>query len=276
MRSGITQNLRNLRRKSATGQLVLMLLGIELLFFSVFVPFQLPTATRLNLERFIQCSVSDAACSLPERWQPYIQEALPQLENRPEGSVRYSSYVAMIPVAVALGYVLGFPLALMSIAGFLLIGTVGPYLGIFAFASGGGIEYWKEPGLGYLAGIMGGALFASWLNPDERKSWRQLVGALGATIVVHSSGLLYLVGSSLLILIFEGRGAYLSWQPWLSEQIRNLSWYPLPYDLFFSLIFIGAGFPLRGLVNMLTAPDIASRYRPRLSAQIDVLSDSRV
>lgn len=276
LRSGITQNLRNLKRKSAAGQLILMLLGAELLFFSAFVSLRLPTATKLNLERFVEYKVASAASSLPERWQPFVQEVFPAAQQPEEESVRYSSYVALIPMAVALGYILGFPLAIMSIAGFLLLGTVGPYLGFFAFTAGGGMDYWKEPGFGYLVGIIAGALFSSWLNPDERKSWRQVLGALGATLIVHLCGLAYLVGSSLLILIFEGRGAYLAWQPWLSEQIRNLSWYPLPYDLLFSLLLIGAGFPLRWLVNILTAPDIASRYRPRLTAQMEVFSDSRV
>lgn len=273
--SGIGKNLRNLRRKSLIGQIVLMLLSIELLFFGSFVAFQLPTATGSNLEKFVHGAGVDLAQQLPERLQPRLRAALPRLDA-PKEEVRFGSYVAVIPLAVMLGYVLGLPLAVMSVAGFLILGVVGPHFGLFTFASGGGIGYWKEPGFGYLIGMVAGAWFAGWINAPERKSWRQLAGGIGAVLLIHLTGLLCLVGGSIVVLLAEGQTAYLNWQPWLPEQVRNLSWHPLPYDLIFSVCLIGCGFPLRWLVHTLTSPDIAARQRPRLSTQLEVLSETRI
>jgi hypothetical protein len=88
-------------------------------------------------------------------------------------------------------------------------------------------------------------------------------------LILHLFGLIYLVGSSLGVLLFEGEAAYLTWQPWLAESIRNYSWYALPYDALFGLALIGIGFPFRWLTSVLTAPDIAMKSRPKWDGKLE-------
>ncbi|MBY0358151.1 MAG: biotin transporter BioY [Candidatus Obscuribacterales bacterium] len=275
MSSRIRQNLRNLRKKSLIGQIVLTLLSVELLFFATFASLKLPTPTKNNLERYVRSQVCLLVAELPADLQSRAQAVFPEL-SQPVESVRVGSYTAVLPLAVALGYVLGLPLCLISVSIFFLLGIIGPKLGLFMFASGGGFDYWREPGFGYLAGLMAGSWFAARINIDDRKSWRQALSAVGGVLVVHICGLAYLVGSSILILLTEGQSAYLSWQPWLSEQMRNLSSYVLPYDLLFAFLLIGICFPLRWLVHLLTSPDVVGRKLNRATQQADVLSEPSV
>jgi hypothetical protein len=272
--TGFSGNLRSLKKRSFFGQLVVALLSLELLFFASFVSFSVPTPTYRNLERFTHVLELEFVNRLPPDWQLKARERFPVL-NEPACPVRYGSYVPLVPLALALAYVLGLPLALAVCSLHFLLGICGPPQGIFLFAGGGGAGYWREPGFGYLLGIVCGAWFSAWINgADDRKSWRQLLGAGGGVTITHLIGLTVVFGGSIAVLLFEGESAYLRFQPWLAEQIRNLSWYTLPYDLSLAVILIALAFPLRLLFGVLTSPDISHRHRPSLEEQLEVLQES--
>lgn len=280
MPSGFTKNLRSLRKRSFLGQIVIALLSLELLFFTSFISIPLPTPTSRNIQLYLQNTAKDLfAVSLSQKpeLRQKIQDQVPFFREPASGSVRFGTYVPLLPIAVTLGYILGTPLILIVTGIYLLLGLVGTSNGLFLFASGGGTSYINEPGFGYLIGIIAGGWFAAFICPDEeRKSWRQLVASIVGVLIVHAIGLSIVFGSSIGVLLFEGEQAYLSFQPWLSEQLRNLSWYTLPYDLLFATMLIAVVFPLRSLFTMLMSPDISSRHRPRVDAQLEVLQESGV
>jgi hypothetical protein len=241
---------------------------MQVLLYASFTCFDLPTATRVNLGRFINVSLQEALPYLPARAQREITDNFPVLlETMP--AVRYSPYVPIAPAALFLGYVLGLPLGFFSACGFFVLALIGPYVGILPVAGGGGLEYYRQATFGYLIGMALAAWFAGRITMTENNSARQLVVVLGGLLILHVTGLIYLVGSSLGILLFEGEGAYLRWQPWLAESIRNYSWYALPYDALFGLAAVGIGFPFRWLTSVLTAPDIAMRGRPKWDERIE-------
>lgn len=274
MPSGFTKNLRSLKKRSFLGQLVVTLLSCELLFFSSFVSLKLPTPTFRNLQKFAHNSQIQLVNQLPPLWEKRVLQNFPVL-NEAKQEVRYSSYVPLLPLAVALAYVLGFPLSVFACLLYLCLGVLGVHQHIYLFASGGGFSYWREPGCGYLAGIVAGAWLSSWISADEeRRSWKQLLSGGGGVIAAHALGLAYVFGSSIAVLLFEGENAYLQFQPWLSEQIRNLSWYTLPYDLLFATILIALAFPLRWLFAILTSPDISHKHRPPAETQLEVLQET--
>ena len=271
MQWAISGNIRRMRRKSFIGQLVLVALGVELLLFASFTSLQLPTATLKNLERFATLTAQEAIVYLPEHWRNEAVAQLPAL-SQPIAEVRFSPYVPLIPTALFLGYALGVPLGLLSAFGFLLLGLLGPQIGVLPFAAGGGFEYCRQPTFGYLLGITVAAWFSGRVTMSANTSLRQLLAVAGGLVFAHGFGLLYLLGGALGVLLFEGDAAYLKWQPWLFENIRNLSWYALPYDAVFALTLVGLGFPVRWLTSVLTAPDIAMRPKRKWQGQIEQVS----
>jgi biotin transport system substrate-specific component len=269
-----SRNLRIWKKRSFFGQLVVTLLSLELLFFASFVSLSLPTPTYSNLGRWMHVAEVDFVNRLPQNWQTRIVEKFP-VWREPCENVRYSSYVPLMPLAIAIAYVIGFPLALVACCLHFLLGILGAPHGLFLFSGGGGTGYWREPGFGYLLGIIGGAWFAAWINlPDERKSWRQLLGAGGGVFITHLIGLSFVFFGSISVLLFEGEASYLHFQPFLAEQLRNLSWYTMPYDFLFAAILVALSFPLRLLGNILMSPDISHRHRPSVEAQLEVLQDT--
>lgn len=276
MTSGFTKNLRSLKKRSFLGQLVVTLLSCELLFFASFISLSLPTPTKRNLESQIHNCELEVLSYLPPGLKSSLKEKFPALDEKPR-SVRYSRYVPLLPLSIALAYVLGSPLVLIAFSLFLILGVCGPHERIYLFASGGGPSYFLEPGCGYLVGIICGAWLSAWICAgDERKSWRQLLSAAGGVVFTHIIGLCWVFGGSIAVLIFEGEAAYLHFQPWLAEQMRNLSWYTLPYDLLFATMLIGVAFPLRWLFNILTCPDVSHKQRPKVETQLEVLQETTV
>lgn len=260
-----------MRRKSFIGQLVLVALGVELLLFASFTNLQLPTATLKNLQRFVNISAQHTLVCLPDRWQGAVLAQFPVL-SQPVAEIRYSPYVPLIPTAIFLGYALGVPLGIISALGFLLLGLVGPQIGVLPFAAGGGFEYCRQPTFGYLLGICAAAWLAGRVTMSSNTSARQIIAVAGGLVFAHGLGLVYLIGGAVGLLLFEGDGSYLKWQPWLFENIRNLSWYALPYDALLSLTLVGLGFPVRWLTSVLTAPDIAMRPKRKWQGQIEQVS----
>jgi biotin transport system substrate-specific component len=264
----ISGNIKRLRRKSIVGQLVLLALGVELLLLSSFTSLQLPTPTQRNLERLINRSLQQAIVYLPERYRDGVLNNFPVLrQNVPP--IRLSPYVPICPVALFLGYVLDVPLGCIATLLFVILGLGGARLGILVLAAGGGLDYYKQPSFGYLLGLALGSWFAGRITRPMVTSVRQLLAIAGGLLSIHLTGLVYLVGGALALLLFEGQAAYLNWQPWLFESIRNLSWYSLPYDALFAVLAIGIASPFRWLNTVLTAPDIGARTKSPFERQLE-------
>jgi biotin transporter BioY len=253
-----TTNLNILRRRSPVGQLVLLCLSVELIFFASFSSVQLPTATGGNISNFSQFAAQQTVALMPPRFQEKVLAVCPRLAE-PAGEVRYSPYVPLAPLAVLLGYAMGIPLGFVACAVFILTGLIADLTGILPFAGGGGVDYYAQPTFGYLIGLTLAAWFAGRITLSGNAFWRRLAAIAGGLAIVHVSGLVYLFGRYVLIMLFEGERAAAVWQPWVFEQVRNLSGYALPYDIFFTLALIGIGSPIRWLADTLTSPDIALR-----------------
>jgi hypothetical protein len=252
------RKVRRTRRKSIAGQGVLMLLGLQVFFFTSFVAINLPTGTGHNLLNAAHFETQQLVGMLPVKYQERVQEKFPRIFE-PVGKIRYDLYSPQAPVAIFLGYVLGYPMATVASALFLLLGVIGPLFGFYLFASGGGLGYYAQPGFGYLLGMVAATWVVGLLTRNARSSLSQIGGLAAGLLTLHLVGLAYLLGSSLIFGLADGMLPRPDWLPWVFEQARNLSWYPLPYDAIFGLLLIGASFPLRYLVGVLTAPDIALR-----------------
>ena len=254
-------------RRSAVGQIVLLLLVTQLLFFSGFLSFNLPTATNQNLRNYCLRTAQSAVRAVPAPYQAKVLERLPGLKQA-VGSVRFTAYTPQVPAAIFAGYILGWPLGAAAGVLMLVVGVVGPLIGVYAFAEGGGITYYTQPTFGYLIGLCLAAGLSGLVTKEKRSSLAQLLAVVSGLGAVHVSGLVYMLGSLLVLYFVAGPGSYPEWQPWVFEQARNGTWYQLPYDLLFSLGCIGIGFPFRWLVKTLTAPDIGYASRlPRFDSR---------
>jgi biotin transporter BioY len=247
---------------------VLVLLGLQVFFFSSFVAVDLPTATPRNLGRYWHTQANEILTDVRLHTQPkYLskfERYLPSVAPA-DGAVRYTLYAPQAPIAIFLGYGLGWPIATIAALLFILVGIVGPLFGVSPFAAGGGPDYYLQPGFGYLLGMVVATAVVAKITDEKRTSLRQLGALAGGIVSLHLTGLVYLIGSALLFALIDVSRP--EWLGWVFDQARNLSWYPLPYDLCFSLLLIGASFPLRYLVGMLTAPDIALRTKHDMLVQ---------
>jgi biotin transporter BioY len=248
---------------------VLVLLGLQVFFFSSFIALDLPTATGQNLARWAHLQAKETLDRVPSAWKEKISKfvRIPDIST-PAKPVRMSLYTPQAPIAILLGYALGWPIATISAGIFILIGMVGPYFGVNPFAAGGGLDYYAQPGFGYLLGMLVATFVVAKITGDKRTSLRQIGALIAGLVTVHSIGLLYLMGSALVFSVLDG--ARPEWLPWVFDQARNLSWCALPYDALFALGLIGLGFPIRYLVEMLTAPDIG------LKTQNDRMAQQRI
>jgi biotin transporter BioY len=238
-----------------------VLLGLEVLAFASFSAFELPTANARNLEGFVTRRAQILLESVPEFYRQKVIAASPKIINpwlsHKIAATRYSLYVPQVPASIFIGYTLGWPLAVVTSFLFLLFGLFAPCLKIYPFATGGGLDYFLQPGFGYMLGMIFASGLIGFLTRGARSSLRQIVALLVGLFIVHLVGLSYLVGVRSFFVLFEDPNNSPVWTRWLFEQARNLTWYTLPYDAFWGLIAIGIGFPFRWLAYILTAPDIA-------------------
>lgn len=249
------------KRKSFMGQIMLVLVGVQLAFFGSFTSLNLPTATGSNLICALNGQVRKLVLLAPIETQSKIRQVVPRVfdelcRSQPK-EPRLSIYTPLAPIAVFIGYVLGPRLAAFSTLSFLLAGILGPFVGIYPFASGGGVRYYLEPGFGYLIGMVAGSSLCGFLTHNKRTSLSQLLGIVLGLLALHATGILCLIGSYLYFYLCEGSKSYVPWQPWMFQYVRNLSWYAIPYDVLFSFLAVGLAFPFRWLVSTLTASDIA-------------------
>ena len=142
---------------------------------------------------------------------------------------------------------LGWPLAIIAATIYIVLGLFGPLIKIYPFASGSGMNYYLQPGFGYLIGMVVACACVGYISQGKRTSTKQLLSLLAGLLCIHGIGFAYMLGICLFDTVYDAGGAQLSWSAWLFEEARNLSWYALPYDFLFSLALIGIGFPLRWL-----------------------------
>ncbi len=269
MQAAFIGKLHHLRRKSRVGQTVMILLFVELLFFSTFIGVNLPTATQGNLARSFHTQVQRIVYALPDKYQIIVNHYVPSV-YLPVNEVRFNFYTVQAPLAILIGYVLGPVLAPAAVLLSFLIAFVGPWLGIYALPAGGGLQYLSQPGFGYLIGLLVASWCAGRLTAKQRTTFSQVLAVVCGLLAVHVIGLAYLFGSCLINSLSETAN-HLYWRQWLFEEARNFTWYPLPYDIAFGLIFMGLGFPLRFLTEVLTAPDIG--FKSKSQPQFDELLD---
>jgi biotin transport system substrate-specific component len=251
-------NVPRIRSRSIVGQVVLTLLGVQLLFLASFTSLDVPIATKRNLTNFMQRQLHYVMNAVPQPYYSRAEGLLPLLKA-PLQEVRRSTYTPLAAVAIFLGYVLGPIIGPAACAIFIVVGMFGPYLGVHTFAGGGGINYYLEPGFGYLLALVGAAWIAGIVTEGRRTSASQLFAVFSGLTVTHLTGLVYLLGSCLVSYLIDGSRASLAWQPWVFELARNMTWYPLPYDIISSLVFVGVGFPFRWLASTLIAPELVAR-----------------
>ena len=248
------KRITGVKKKSFLGQTVLVLLGAQLAFFGSFTCFDVPTGTGSNLIKYGHREVRNLVLMAPPEAQAKVRQYVPAIFEAPQVT-RYSTYVPLAPTAVAIGYILGSRLALYSISIFLIVGFLGPLLGIYPLASGGGLNYYLEPGFGYLLGMLAASSLCGWITNQRRTSLTQITGIGAGLLALHLCGVLYLIGTYLYFYVLEGSKSYLEWQPWIFQYARNLSWYALPYDFALAFMAVGLAFPFRWLVNTITSSD---------------------
>jgi biotin transport system substrate-specific component len=233
---------------------------MQVLFFSSFLALNLPTATENNQKYFWLSKAKIIASMLPKNLYYKAIESYPIL-SEPDRPVRFTIYTPQIPAAILLGYVLGFPVAALAACLYLLVGLLGTNFGINIFAAGGGLNYYAEPSFGYLIGMVVAATIVGRITETERSSLRQLAAVLFGVPIVHLVGLIYMLGACIVCTLLDNAHLSIGWQPWISQQIRNLTWYQLPYDFFFSFACISLAFPIRWLVKTLTSSDTAPVFK---------------
>lgn len=250
-------------RKSIVGQIVLVMMGIELLVAATFTCLEVPVPTGKNIRASLEKEVSVIQASIPQSVTERIAKYIPAIANIPQvqapSEIRYSIYTPQTPVAIFVGYTLGWPIATIACASFLVLGLLGPIFNFHPFASGGGVNYYLEPGFGYLLGMIAATWAVGYITRNTRTSLNQVLAVAAGLAAVHVVGLAYLLGTCVVLAVIEGVGVQPGWQQWLFQEFRNLSWYQLPYDALFGVLAVGAGFPLRWLSGRLIAPDIGAR-----------------
>ena len=245
---------------------MLVLIALQVLFLSSFVTVQLPTGTGKNLLNCVRVGAQYIVQELPPRWQPQARQLVPEL-MQPVSTLRWDAYSPQAPTAIFLGYAFGWPIATIAAALFLVSGFLRPFFGYYLFASGGGLDYYLQPGFGYLLGMVLATWATAKISGAARTSLRQVGALLAGLLCIHVTGVVYILACSLSLSFVDVGVINAEWLPWVFEQIRNLSWYSLPYDAIFGLVLIGLGFPIRYLVGMLTAPDIGLKSRADIQAQ---------
>jgi biotin transporter BioY len=252
--------VHRIKRNSIVAQLILVALGVELFIFASFTAFDLPTATAHNLNGFLIERIQILVSHCPPTLQERLLNACPRLAE-PVRDTRYATYVPEAPIAIFVGYVLGWPLGAIAATIFVLIGLLGPYFTFHTLAAGGGPDYYLQASFGYLIGIVLCTSVVGLLLSERRTSVSQALSLALGLFSLHFVGLVYMLGLCLFFAVFDESRVSPAWAPWLFEQARNLTWYSLPYDVLLGLIFIGLGYPFRWLTATLVAPDIGFKSK---------------
>ena len=88
MRLAVAEKIRHVRRKSLVGQIVVTLMGVQLLFVSSFVCLQVPIATGNNLNNYLHNQAIFLVAQLPAVVRVQLADRYPDL-TQPESDVRF-------------------------------------------------------------------------------------------------------------------------------------------------------------------------------------------
>ena len=135
--------------------------------------------------------------------------------------IEYQVYNIQTIIVWSSGALLGSKLSLITICLYLFLG----FLGLPLFASGGGLNYFKEPTLGYLISLP----LCAFLSGYFREKNKSFLGAFIPILVVHFFGILYLI-------IFKQNWLDISW---------FLSFSLIGYDLIFATLLT----PIMSLIS---------------------------
>ncbi len=143
-------------------------------------------------------------------------------------------YIPQIPLVIFAGALLGPRLGLFAVLLYISAGLFGCQV----FASGGGLEYIKQNGFGYILGyILGVTLVGHCLNGVKFNLKQYMIASLTGVLAIHLVGILYLIG--MIIINTQNILELFGW-------IWALSGIQLPYDLLLSFIAISIVIPVRG------------------------------
>lgn len=130
----------------------------------------------------------------------------------PRLHLEYQVYNIQTIIVWSSGALAGARLALITTCLYLLLG----FLGLPFFASGGGLNYFKEPTLGYLISLP----LCAFLSGYFREKNKSFLGAFIPILAVHFFGILYLI-------VFKQNWLDISW---------FLSFSLIGYDLIFAIL----------------------------------------
>jgi len=145
------------------------------------------------------------------------------------------SYIPQIPVLIMIASILGPRLGLLSVLIYIAVGLQGTPV----FAAGGGLNYYMQYGFGYIIGFIPGVLVTGNILAGKQEAFSRFRAALAGMIVVHITGILYLV--TVLFIKRESVFSVFGWV-WQSSGIQFF------YDLIFAMIAVVLGRFLRKIL----------------------------
>ena len=134
-------------------------------------------------------------------------------------------YIPQVPVVIFVGALLGPRIGLLSVGIYVLAGL----LGLPVFASGGGIEYYKQLGFGYILGYFAGAYLTGNILSKSMDMPTVLRATLVGVLSIHLIGILYLI-----FFMIINQSSLFSMFGW----VWALSAMQLPYDIAFAFFAI--------------------------------------
>lgn len=144
-------------------------------------------------------------------------------------------YIPQVPIVLFIGALLGPRIGLLSALIYLAAGLAG----FPVFASGGGLDYYKQPGFGYILGYFVAIYLTGSILRAKASVYSILRAGIIGILAVHLVGIIYLLAS---ILMFKN--SLYSVMNW----ILALSGIQIPYDIIIGFIAISLARPIRGLL----------------------------
>lgn len=159
----------------------------------------------------------------------------------PHINFNFQSYNLQTIVIWACGIIAGYRIGLISVCCYILIG----FIGFPVFASGGGIDYFKEPTFGYLISLPLVAFLSGYFFKKNKK----FHAVLFPIFINHILGILFL-------LLFKQSYLPIAW---------NLSFSMIGYDLFFAFLLMPILPFASFFINELFIQEIPSRTTSQTS-----------
>jgi len=144
-------------------------------------------------------------------------------------------YIPQIPAVLFTGALLGPGIGAAVVLIYLIIGL----LGFPIFAAGGGINYYTEPGFGYILGYFLGIYFLGTILSKKITTLSITLSTIISVLFIHITGILYLT----LLMLFQHSSI-----PDTIGMIWSFSGAKLPYDFVISIIAVSLARPLRSIL----------------------------